>query len=307
MRDRRLVGVGLAATLLGSPGHPPARAESEPTGYFACRVIRFFEPCPEDEAREAKGRPEAVAEVSTPSLAQPRGPDPREPAVESIWTEPGRAPDGHGTVYVPPRAVQQFLDAPTPERARAYLAWNQQRLDAIARATEVLRAVAATPAPRATQAPPATLAPGSAPKPVTCAAPAESGPLPDPRISEPPLGTPGLAPADGQLASQGLAVVYAFASWCPHSARQTPIVAAWARSRPDVRVVGLLFDSPPGAERQFDALPFPVQAGSAALRDQLGVRGYPTILFLRNGVPLEALSGVTPAARLEAIARGLGA
>jgi hypothetical protein len=37
------------------------------------------------------------------------------------------------------------------------------------------------------------------------------------------------------------------------------------------------------------------------------VRGYPTILFLRDGVPVEAVSGVTPADRLEAMARGLGA
>jgi thiol-disulfide isomerase/thioredoxin len=106
---------------------------------------------------------------------------------------------------------------------------------------------------------------------------------------------------------RGLAVVYAFASWCPHSARQTPIVAAWARARPDVPVVGLLLDSPPGAERQLDPLPFPVQAGSPALRDQLGVRGYPTILFLRDGVPVQAVSGVTSADRLEALAHGLGA
>ena len=106
---------------------------------------------------------------------------------------------------------------------------------------------------------------------------------------------------------RGLAVVYAFASWCSHSARQTPIVAAWTRGRPDLRVIGLLFDSPAGADRQLDGLPFPVQAGSSALRDQLGVRGYPTILFLRDGVPVDAVSGVTPATRLEAMAHDLGA
>jgi hypothetical protein len=115
------------------------------------------------------------------------------------------------------------------------------------------------------------------------------------------------APAEQRLIGRGVAVVYAFTSWCPHSARQTPIVAAWARRRPDLPVVGILFDSPAGAERQFDALSFPVQVGGAALRDQLGVRGYPTILFLRDGVPVESISGVTSAARLEATARDLGA
>jgi hypothetical protein len=307
IRDRSLIGAGLVAILVSPLGYPPARAEPEPAGYFACRAIRFFEPCPEIEERGADGRPEAVAEVSAPSVAQPRDPDSREPAVESIWAEPARGLDGRGTMYVPPKPVREFLDAPTPERARAYLAWNQQRLDAIARATEVLSTVAATSAPRATHAPRATPAPGPVSTPVTCATPEDAGPDRDPQVPEPRLRAPAAAPAEGRLVSHGLAVAYAFASWCPHSARQTPIVAAWARSRPDLRVIGLLFDSPPGAERQFDALPFPVQAGSSALRDQLGVRGYPTIVFLRDGVPVEAVSGVTPAARLEAMARGLGA
>ena len=135
----------------------------------------------------------------------------------------------------------------------------------------------------------------------------EAGALHDPGVREGGIRTPLPAPADGRLAGRGLAVVYAFASWCPHSARQTPILAAWARSRPDLRVIGLLFDSPPGAERQLDGLPFPVLAGSPGLRDQLGVRGYPTILFLRDGRLVEAVSGATPAARLEAMARELGA
>ena len=74
-------------------------------------------------------------------------------------------------------------------------------------------------------------------------------------------------------------------------------------------VLGVSSDTQ-AAQARFKAkyeLPFPVQAGSSALRDQLGVRGYPTILFLRDGVPIEAISGVTPATRLEAMARGLGA
>jgi thiol-disulfide isomerase/thioredoxin len=202
---------------------------------------------------------------------------------------------------VPPRPVREFLELPTEERARAYLAWNQQRLDAIARATEVMKAVAISRPQRS------LTSPGSTPGPATCIAPAESGPLRDPRFPEPGFRLAVPAPADRQLPGRGLAVVYAFASWCPYSARQTPIVAAWVRSRPDLRVVGLLLDSPPGADRQLAGLPFPVQTGSPALRDQLGVRGYPTILFLRDGVAVEAVSGVTPTDRLEAMARGLGA
>ncbi len=301
MRDRRLAGAVLGALLLGLLVGPLANAGAGTPGYFTCLVIRFFEPCPDVEERGADVRSERIARESALLTERRRGPDPQTTPVESIWAEPGRASDGGASVYVPPAPVREFLDAPTAERAQAYLAWNQQRLDAIARATEVMKAVAASQPQRS------AASPGTTPALASCAAPAESGPLRDPRFPEPEPRLAVPAPADRQLPGRGLAVVYAFASWCPYSARQTPIVAAWVRSRPDLRVVGLLLDSPPGADRQLAGLPFPVQTGSPALRDQLGVRGYPTILFLRDGVPVEAVSGVTPADRLEAMARGLGA
>jgi thiol-disulfide isomerase/thioredoxin len=301
MRDRRLAGLVLGAILLSLFVGPLVSAVAGMSGYFACQVIRYFEPCPDVEERGARVEPDRVAREPAWLTERRRVLDPQTPPVESIWAEPGRASDGGASVYVPPGPVREFLDAPTAERARAYLAWNQQRLDAIARATEVMKAVAVSQPQRS------ATSPGSSPGPATCVAPAESGPLRDPRFPEPGLRTTVPASADGRLVGRGLAVVYAFASWCPYSARQTPIIAAWARSRPDLPVVGLLLDSPPGAERQLDALPFPVRAGNSALRDQLGVRGYPTILFLRDGVPIEAISGVTPTTRLEAMARGLGA
>ena len=301
MRDRKLAGVVLGALLLGLLVGPLANAGAGTPGYFTCLVIRFFEPCPDAEGRGDGVEIERIAQEPTWLMERWRGPDPQTPPVESIWAEPGRASDGGASVYVPPRPVREFLEVPTEERARAYLAWNQQRLDAIARATEVMKAVAISQPQRS------ATSPLTAPPLTTCVAPAESGPLREPRFPEPGPRAPRPVVTDERLAGRGLTVVYAFASWCPHSARQTPMVAAWARSRPDLPVVGLLFDSPLGAERQLDELPFPVQAGSSALRGQLGVRGYPTILFLRDGVPIEAISGVTPATRLEAMARGLGA
>ena len=301
MRERGLTIVAISGILLGLLVDPLVIASAGTRGYFPCVVIRFFEPCPDVDEGAADGRPERG--VGDPAVFTDRRPMPEPQAlpIESIWAEPGRSSDGRGAVYLPPRPVREFLEAPTAERARAYLAWNQHRLDAVARAAEVLSAVTASQPPRTPSAP------GTTPAPATCVAPAETGSLHEPR--SPDLGprATGLASADRRLAGQGLAVVYAFASWCPHSARQTPIVASWARSRPDLPIVGLLLDSPPGADRQLDPLPFPVQVGSSALRDQLGVRGYPTILFLRDGVPVQAVSGVTSADRLEALAHGLGA
>src|SRR5207249_2662870 len=130
------------------------------------------------------GRPAPVAGDSIGRREPSSEPDPREPVVESIWAEPGRGLDGRGAVYVPPKPVQAFLDAPTAERARAYLAWNQQRLDAIARAAEVLSAVAADPPARNTPAP------GLAPPPATCLAPAEAGSPRDPSVPEGGIRTP---------------------------------------------------------------------------------------------------------------------
>ena len=144
MRDRRLAGAVLGALLLGLLVVPLANAGAGTPGYFTCLVIRFFEPCPDVEERGASVEPERIAREPAWLTERRRGPDPQTPPVESIWAEPGRASDGGASVYVPPRPVREFLDAPTEERARAYLAWNQQRLDAIARATEVMKAVAAS-------------------------------------------------------------------------------------------------------------------------------------------------------------------
>jgi hypothetical protein len=294
MRERGLTIVAISVILLGLLVDPLVIASAGTRGYFPCVVIRFFEPCPDVDGGAADGRPErGVGDPAVFTDRRPR-PEPQALPIESIWAEPGRSSDGRSAVYLPPRPVREFLEAPTAERALVYLAWNQHRLDAVARAAEVLGAVTAAQPPR------------TIPAPATCVAPAEAGSLHEPR--SPDLGprATGLASADRRLAGRGLAIVYAFASWCLHSARQTPIVAAWARTRPDLPILGLLLDSPPGADRQLDPLPFPVQVGSAALRDQLGVRGYPTILFLRDGVPVQAVSGVTAADRLEALAHGLG-
>jgi thioredoxin-like negative regulator of GroEL len=37
------------------------------------------------------------------------------------------------------------------------------------------------------------------------------------------------------------------------------------------------------------------------------VRSYPTLLVIKDGVPVERLAGLTPMARLEAVIRALGA
>ena len=290
---RTLVVIVTALALGPSPG-------AGPPGYFPCPVIRYFAPC---LTVEPVGEPMTAGteQIARPMLT-PGEVDSSH--IESLWAEPSSGPQAAGPMYVPPKPVREFLEAPTAERARAYLAWNQARLRAIAQATEVLRLVTGSEK-TGTDDPPAQATSGPT---AGCAAPATNagGALPAAGSVDLLAGVPG-ADADPRRVSHGISVLYAFASWCPYSARQTPLVAAWARSRPDVPVTGWLLDSPPGAAAQLDGLPFPVHAGSPALRERLQVRSYPTLLVVKDGVPVERLAGLTPMARLEAVIRALGA
>jgi thiol-disulfide isomerase/thioredoxin len=290
---RTLVVIVTALALGPSPG-------AGTPGYFPCPVILFFAPCLTVE-RVGELMTAGTEQLARPVLA-PREIDSSH--IESLWAEPSSGSQAAGPVYVPPRPVREFLEAPTAERARAYLAWNQARLRAIARAAEALRLVTGSEK-TGTDDPPAQATSGPT---AGCAAPATNVGRALPATGSVDLlaGVPGAA-ADPRLASPGVSVLYAFASWCPYSARQTPLVAAWARSRPDVPVTGLLLDSPPGAAVELDGMPFPVHAGSPALRERLGVRSYPTLLVVKDGVPVERLAGLTPMARLEAVIRALGA
>lgn len=50
------------------------------------------------------------------------------------WREPVLAP-------IPPQPVADFLDNPTPENARQYLAWQDEKIQRVLKAQEVLAAV----------------------------------------------------------------------------------------------------------------------------------------------------------------------
>lgn len=60
---------------------------------------------------------------------------------ETVFAEPVQMPDGRYAVYVPPRAVLEFLENPTKESARGYLDWQSTRSRKIATALELLEAV----------------------------------------------------------------------------------------------------------------------------------------------------------------------
>lgn len=54
------------------------------------------------------------------------------------WREPVMGNDGKMTYYVPPVPVLRLLDDPTPENARAYLAWQEEKTARIIKAQEAI-------------------------------------------------------------------------------------------------------------------------------------------------------------------------
>lgn len=54
------------------------------------------------------------------------------------WREPVIGADGKTTYYVPPDPVIQLLNDPTPENAKTYMDWQNQKTERIIKAQEAL-------------------------------------------------------------------------------------------------------------------------------------------------------------------------
>ncbi len=140
---------------------------------------------------------------------------------ETIWAEPIRMPDGRISVYVPPKPVLDFLDSPSEESGRAYLAWQKARMEKIARASEILgRLVEETrPLEKKKAEPPCT---------------AESPPAADAGAEKaPPAGALKVPPA---LLSGAPEILYFKMDDCPHCRREDAVLLELVKERPDVKV-----------------------------------------------------------------------
>lgn len=292
--------VTIALSLVGLVGGGSRALAAEPAGFFVCPEIVFFGPC-STTAPPAPARLAGTAGARTAEPAQnaaPQRPSTTPPAVEeSLWAEPVRGPDGQLRVYLPPKPVRDVLEKPTPETARAYLAWNQARMRQMDEAVTVMRDVAAQELGIATEEPATVSAPPSAPS-----APASRG-TPQRLPSTPPL-LPRPAPKTiqvqasvrGETATRPISIVYAFATWCPYSRQQTPIINQLAAHVP---VRGIAFDSKPEEVQALrPALAFPVMRGDVDLRQRLGVRSYPTIFFFEGSRLRHVARGLQPPGRL---------
>jgi hypothetical protein len=64
---------------------------------------------------------------------------PREKTTSrDLWRESIVGPDGRIQTYHPPPEVVEFLEAPTKENGEKYLAWQQERMERIRKAMQIL-------------------------------------------------------------------------------------------------------------------------------------------------------------------------
>ncbi len=245
----------------------------------ACAEIVFFAPCP--------SRP-----ASWPNAAEPARPTPpseraQKPSPEdSVFAEPQVAADGTVRVYLPPKPVRDFLEHPTPGHARAYRQWNAERLEKLLAAQAVLDQVSGVPSGISARTGASPRAEGTASAP---SAPSTRQPT-TPGVSRGPRGSP----------AGTTEVLYLLATWCPYCARQTPILAEFARAHSEIRIHGIALESEPDTIAPYAAdLPFPIRQGTDDEKAAWGVRAYPTLLIFQDGAPTRRITGLTSLAALE--------
>lgn len=98
---------------------PPKESSSKAAAFFQSDLVDFW----------GEGKKKSEKKLNL---------DP-EDSLESIWAEPIRTPDGRFTTYVPPKKVLAFLENPTRETARDYVAWQEERMKKLKAAVDVLR------------------------------------------------------------------------------------------------------------------------------------------------------------------------
>jgi hypothetical protein len=101
-----------------------------------------------DSPKEAPGRyfskpvdfwKKGAGLTSAPILPDTLDPAPSRVAVrENVWAQPIRTPDGSWMIYVPPKQVLDFLESPSEETARAYLAWKADKTEKLKKAMLLL-------------------------------------------------------------------------------------------------------------------------------------------------------------------------
>jgi hypothetical protein len=176
----------------------------------------------------------------------------REEKTESLWAEPIRLPDGRMTIYVPPKQVLAFLETPSEESGKAYLAWQKERMEKLARASEILARLSGRLAQEAKL-------------PVS--------PLPDPP-AEKKDSAPATLTAAALSAKGADQLLYFKREGCPHCKHEDPEIAALLAERPGLKVKVLMPGDEPELWKAYGVEVVPTMIVIRADGKKMGARGY---------------------------------
>jgi hypothetical protein len=234
-------------------------------------AIQFFEK-PVDFWGTGRPKPEqATAKTSSEGSLR-----------ETIWAEPTRLPDGRYAIYVPPKPVLDFLEDPTPDNLKGYLAWKKERAEKLRRALHLLEEhrANAVPTTKAVFAGTPTKVDSQDTRGLTSrgASPSSQDPADLPRAKS-------AAPNDERFL-----VTYFHKKGCPHCDTQDAVLAEWMKRHPEGKLRVLEFGESP------------------ELWTSLGIVGTPALLLSdAEGKRSILLQGLAQESRLEnALAELLG-
>jgi len=165
------------------------------------------------------------------------------PVSQDLWIEPAISADGKVSYYKPPQVVVDFLDNPTLENGRAYMTWNQQKLEKITKAQEVLQELAS-----------------------------EMNLVPP---TQPPQGASATL-VDNNPDQKSAFAAFFLLKGCPYCEREKELIAQlFNRPGLHVEVYGKNY-----TEEDIKQLPFPAKIDDGISR-QMGLNTYPSV-FIQN-------------------------
>jgi hypothetical protein len=162
---------------------------------------------------------------------------------ESLWAEPIKLPDGRTQVYLPPKAVLQFLDAPSKETAKEYVAWQEERMKRLKAAMEILRQLQ--------EEHEAPAAPPAAP----------------PSLPEAPAPAPASPPAE---------ILYFKRASCPWCAKEDGVLASLLQSHPRLQIRQVLIEDAPDLARAAGVTVVPTLVLRSKSGKSLALQGFMT-------------------------------
>jgi hypothetical protein len=220
-----LLALVSVAAVLQAPPREEKPAPS-PAGFFRNSAVDFWG----DKAAAAKRK-----------AAEPKS------LQESIWAEPIKLPDGRTSIYLPPKPVLQFLEAPTRETAKEYVAWQEERMKRLKAAMELLRDLRDERHP--------------APPP-----PAETPSAPQEARSAKAVASP---PPSGDI-------LYFKKAGCPWCAKEDGVLSSLARSNAGLRIRTIPLEESPELARDHGVTVVPTLVVHGKVGRTLTLRGFMT-------------------------------